>query len=83
MEYKAINDKVIVEIIDESKGQEFVRVESKKNTLAKGIVVSVGEKTDNIAIGDNVIFSVYGCEIFDNDGKNYGILDNDMIYGKS
>ena len=82
MEYKAINDKVIVEVIDESKGQEFLRIESKKNTLAKGVVVSIGEKVKNVIVGDNVLFSIYGFEPFEENEKQYGILDNDMIYGK-
>jgi|LFRM01.2.fsa_nt_gb co-chaperonin GroES (HSP10) len=79
MEYTAVNDKVIVKLIDRNKDNQFVRVESRKNTLEEGEVVSIGEKVINVKVGDIILFSAYGYEVWEDE---YGILDSDMVFAR-
>lgn len=82
MQWTAKNNKIIVRMVEIEEKREFYVVEMKKNTLLMGEVVSLGQKVENVSIGDTILFSSYGYEELYEDGEKYALIEEDMIYAK-
>ncbi len=88
---KPIGDKVVVEVFEEEEktsGGIFLPDTAKKKPQ-EGRVVAVGpgrvlqdgtRAPMSVKVGDRVIFSKYGGNEVEVDGKEYTILDEDQIY---
>lgn len=88
---KPIGDKVVVEVFEEEEktsGGIFLPDTAKKKPQ-EGRVVAVGSgrvlqdgtrAPMSVKVGDRVIFSKYGGNEVEVDGKEYTILDEDQIY---
>lgn len=88
---KPLGDKVVVEILeaeDKSAGGIFLPDSAKKKPQeGKVIAVGNGRVLDNgdrntlsVKPGDSVLFSKYGGNEVNVEGKEYTILDEDQIY---
>jgi chaperonin GroES len=88
---RPIGDKVVVEVFEEegkTAGGIFLPDTAKKKPQ-EGRVVAVGpgrvlqdgtRAPMSVKVGDRVIFSKYGGNEVEVDGKEYTILDEDQIY---
>ncbi len=88
---RPIGDKVVVEVFEEEEktaGGIFLPDTAKKKPQ-EGRVVAVGpgrvlqdgsRAPMSVKVGDRVIFSKYGGNEVEVDGKEYTILDEDQIY---
>jgi chaperonin GroES len=88
---RPIGDKVVVEVFEEEEktaGGIFLPDTAKKKPQ-EGRVVAVGpgrvlqdgtRAPMSVKVGDRVIFSKYGGNEVEVDGKEYTILDQDQIY---
>lgn len=88
---RPIGDKVVVEVFEEEEktaGGIFLPDTAKKKPQ-EGRVVAVGpgrvlqdgtRAPISVKVGDRVIFSKYGGNEVEVDGKAYTILDEDQIY---
>lgn len=88
---RPIGDKVVVEVFEEEEktaGGIFLPDTAKKKPQ-EGRVVAVGpgrvlqdgtRAPISVKVGDHVIFSKYGGNEVEVDGKAYTILDEDQIY---
>jgi chaperonin GroES len=88
---RPIGDKVVVEVFEEEEktaGGIFLPDTAKKKPQ-EGRVVAVGpgrvlqdgtRAPMSVKVGDRVIFSKYGGNEVEVDGKDYTILDEDQIY---
>jgi chaperonin GroES len=88
---RPIGDKVVVEVFEEEEktaGGIFLPDTAKKKPQ-EGRVVAVGpgrvlqdgtRAPISVKVGDRVIFSKYGGNEVEVDGKEYTILDEDQIY---
>ncbi|MDW8104211.1 MAG: co-chaperone GroES [Armatimonadota bacterium] len=88
---RPIGDKVVVEVFEEEEktaGGIYLPDTAKKKPQ-EGRVVAVGpgrvlqdgtRAPMSVKVGDRVIFSKYGGNEVEVDGKEYTILDEDQIY---
>lgn len=88
---KPLGDKVVVEVLESSEktaGGIFLPDTAKKKPQeGKVIAVGTGRILDNgkrnelnVKTGDRVLFSKYGGNDVNIEGKEYTILDEDQIY---
>lgn len=82
---KAINDIVVAEEIirteERTAGGLIVPQTAKVEPQKYGKVLSVGEKVDNIKIGDIIVFHQSGGQAVLLDGVIQRVLKKDEIYG--
>jgi chaperonin GroES len=88
---KPLGDKVVVEVLDaeEKTASGIFLPDSAKKKPQEGTVVATGNGRvlDNgernqlsVKVGDRVLFSKYGGNEVNLEGKEYTILDEDQIY---
>ena len=88
---KPLGDKVVVEVLesDEKTAGGIYLPDSAKKKPQLGTVVAVGEgkilengqrSPMNVNVGDRVLFSRYGGNEVNLEGKEYTILEEDQIY---
>ncbi len=91
MTFKPLNDKVVVELIeeDEKTTAGIILPDTAKKRPQEGIVVAVGsgrllkngERAPmSVQVGQRVVFSKYAGNEFEYEGKKYLILDEDQIF---
>ncbi len=75
---KALSNKIIIKKIEEEKVESLIAtVKIRKDSLLKGEVIDVSF-TEDLNIGDIVLFSAYGYEEY----NGYIIITSDMLYAK-
>ncbi len=91
MKIRPLGDKIVVEVLEEedkSPGGIYLPDTAKKKPQ-QGKVVAVGEgrlledgtrAKMSVKVGDRVLFSKYGGNEVEIDGKEYTILDEDQVY---
>ena len=88
---RPIGDKVVVEVFEEEEKTAggILLPDTAKKKPQEGRVVAVGpgrvlqdgtRAPMSVKVGDRVIFSKYGGNEVEVDGKEYTILDEDQIY---
>lgn len=88
---KPLGDKVVIEVIEaeEKTASGIYLPDSAKKKPQEGRVVATGNGRvlDNgsrneltVKVGDKVLFSKYGGNEVNLDGKDYTILDEDQVY---
>jgi chaperonin GroES len=88
---KPIGDKVVVEVSeqDDKTASGLYLPDSAKKKPQEGTIVAVGlgrvldsgaRNELTVKVGDRVLFSKYGGNEVNVDGKEYTILDEDQIY---
>lgn len=91
MNLKPLGDKVVIEVMEQEEktaGGIFLPDAAKKKpqtgkivAVGTGRVLDNGKRNDlNVKVGEKVIFSKYGGNEVNVDGKEYMILDEDQIY---
>lgn len=91
MKLRPLGDKIVVEVLEEedkSPGGIYLPDTAKKKPQ-QGKVIAVGEgrlledgtrAKMSVKVGDRVLFSKYGGNEVEIDGKEYTILDEDQVY---
>lgn len=91
MKIRPLGDKIVVEVLEEedkSPGGIYLPDTAKKKPQ-QGKVVAVGDgrlledgtrAKMSVKVGDRVLFSKYGGNEVEIDGKEYTILDEDQVY---
>jgi chaperonin GroES len=91
MKIRPLGDKIVVEVLEEedkTPGGIYLPDTAKKKPQ-QGKVVAVGEgrlledgtrAKMSVKVGDRVLFSKYGGNEVEIDGKEYTILDEDQVY---
>ena len=88
---KPLGDKVVIEVIEaeEKTASGIYLPDSAKKKPQEGRVIATGSGRvlDNgtrnsltVKVGDRVLFSKYGGNEVNLDGKDYTILDEDQVY---
>lgn len=88
---KPLGDKVVVELVeqDEKSAGGIYLPDSAKKKPQEGRVVATGEgrvlengarNKLTVKVGDKVLFSKYGGNEVNVDGREYTILDEDQVY---
>ncbi|MCH8274639.1 MAG: co-chaperone GroES [Armatimonadetes bacterium] len=91
MKLRPISDKVVIEVLEEedktSGGIYLPDTAKKKPQEGKVIAVGQGRALDDgtharmtVKVGDRVLFSKYGGNEIDLDGKEYTILEEDQVF---
>ena len=79
----ALGNKVIIKVIEEEENDSVIAVvKTRKDTLLKGQVISIGYETTNPLLfveGSIVYFSAYGYEEL----GEYIITTKDMLYARA
>lgn len=81
---QGVTDKVVVEIVKESdmtEGGLFIPDTVKKSPHSTGKVLSVGNKVEEIKVGDIILFAQFGGQATFLGSKEIRILCTGEIYG--
>jgi chaperonin GroES len=74
---KPLADRVLIEPLkaEETTASGLVIPASAQNTPQEAMVIAVGPEVTDVAIGDRVVYSLYGGTKLDYDGKSYIVID--------